>query len=44
MDVELLLCGRWILGGWTLNFGRVDVEFGCMDVEFSCVDVGIWLC
>ena len=25
VDVRFWLCGRWILGVWTLNFGCVDV-------------------
>ena len=35
LDVEVWLCGRWVLVVWTL-------ELGCMDVELGWLDVGFW--
>ena len=47
----ILLCGRWILVVWTLDFVWVDVRFCCVDVgfwfvltsDFRYMDAGFWL-
>ena len=34
-DVGNWLCGRWIFGVWTLDFGYVDVVLRLGDVGFQ---------